>query len=344
MRDEYARELRTILQALRIFTPTSFSFGGQSFTVQPQPGPQPPQLPNGAQTSPQNPLIWQLAQQLYLHCYCRKFDGRLRSLPQVNGGSDDLLDALSAANTTRERWDGGWQIQQVLPAGQVVVHKNGMAKMLWPGEFISQDGPGVPPRVGAMVNVYSPKESRAMQPGFYFAFGESAVEQNDMQDAVRYYWNITPEGAALLTHLLTASLNRFQVHFRFKCLSHRDLFYRIDSAVLYVGRQHYHITAELLVDTYRSMHHYLQPQTPLLTKRLAPGLAFAEEPGTGESFGMSRCRLLAEGIWNGWLQGEQDEHDQLEAIKKQFETNGIPFKHPYLRPGAVDHYEHPTYS
>lgn len=337
MKNHHLQELQRILSALQIFSPTAFALAGQVFNLQPDPAP----LSLPANQPTQNPLIQQLEQQLYLHCYCQKFQGKLR--PPLNEVGDDLLDALSQANGTQERWELGWQIQQLLPSGQLLVHKSGMSRMIWPGEFISQDGPGTPPRVGALVNIFAPKESRVMQPGFYFAFGETSVEQNDLHEAVRFYWNIQANGATTLMQLLTEALNRFQVPFRFKCSSYRALFYRIDSAVLFVSRQYYHITAEVLVDLYQPLKPYLQPETPLFTKRLAPGLAFAEEPGTGESFGMSRCRLLAEGVWNAYMQGISREAARLQVVQQHFASNGVTFERPYLRPGAVDHYEWPAY-
>ena len=36
--------------------------------------------------------------------------------------------------------------------------------------------------------------------------------------------------------------------------------------------------------------------TPVFTKRIAPGIAIAEEPRTGDSFGQSRCEILADAL------------------------------------------------
>ena len=42
-----------------------------------------------------------------------------------------------------------------------------------------------------MITVFSARESRTVQPGFYFAFGETQGEQFDPYDTVRFYWNVT---------------------------------------------------------------------------------------------------------------------------------------------------------
>jgi hypothetical protein len=254
-----------------------------------------------------------------------------------------MTEMLSQANSSHERWDRGWQVVQVAPSGQVLVHKHGATRTFWPGEFITQDGPGVPPRPGATVTVYSPHESRTTQPGFYFAFGQTVGDPQDIYDNVRFYWSIDAGAAADLVHGTTRLLNRFQIPFRFKCCNHRTLFYRLDSAVLYVSKRHYRLTAEVLVDLYRELRPHLRSGPLLFTRSLAPGLAFAEDPGTGESFGQFCCRVVAEGIWNAYLSGAQSVQARLDAIQKQFESYNLDFSRAYLRAGAVDQYEFPSY-
>lgn len=339
MHDTHVQPLQRILRAINIVSPTAFSFAGQVFDGQMFPAAAPAQPP----AQPQRPLVGQLQQALYMYTYVQRFDGTLRTPSLVFSPADDVTEGLSKANASRERWDAGWQIVQVAPSGQVLIQKNGATRTLWPGEFITQDGPGAPPRPGAMVSVYSPRESRTMQPSYYFAFGEVASETQDIFEAVRFYWNVDARGAPELMQALSRSLNRFRTPFRLKCVTYRPLFYRLDSAVLYVNRRHYHIAAELIADVYPTLRSHLLPDTPIFTRRLAPGLAFAEEPGNGESFGMFCCRVVAEGLWSAAMQGAQSVEARLDAVKQQFESNGIDFARPYLRSGSVDAYEFPRY-
>jgi len=333
------QQLQKILQAIDILSPTAFSFAGQVFNGQMIP---PMQL-GQAQMQPENMLVGQLQHALYMYTYIQRFDGILSTPPMIQQPSDDLIEVLSQANTSCERWDVGWQIVQVAPSGQVLAHKNSATRSLWPGEFLTQDGPGAPLRVGAMIRIYSPRESKALQSGFYFAFGETASEPQEMYEAVRFYLNSSAESAIELMQQVTHTLNRFKIPFRFKCCTYPVLFYRLDSSVLYVTKRHYRITAELLLDIYRRLQHPLEPETPMFTRRLAPGLAFAEEPGTGESFGMLCCRIVAEGLWSASIQGAQSIQARLNEVKKQFERYGIDFEQPYLRPASIDIYEFPIY-
>lgn len=338
MREQLITELTAIFRAVSILSPTLFSFAGRpvsqpTLAVQPMPSPYPQP----------NPLVAQLQQQLYQYCFTQRFTGQLPAEPTVPAQDDNLLQELSAANTSRERWEAGWQIYQVLPSGQVWAHRYGLTRMLWPGEFVTHEGPGVAPRVGASVSVFFARESLTMQPGFYFAFGESVADQQDDTSLVRFYWNIKPSGATNLIRLVTQELNRFQVPFRFKTTSRRANYVRLDAAVLYVNKRFFRIVAELVPDVCREIPEHLQPETPLFTKRLAPGLALAEDPGNGESFGMSRSRIVAEGIWNAYVQGSQAEQARLQEVINAFSRYEIPFERPYLNPRSIDHYELPDH-
>jgi len=58
----------------------------------------------------------------------------------------------------------------------------------------------------------------------------------------------------------------------------------------------------------------LVPATPLFARTLAPGIAFAESPPGGESFGINRCRLLAEGLLEGFAAGTAPEAAMLARL------------------------------
>ena len=362
MKEELLAELAKIVQAVTIHSPTSFSFAGQ---VVPQSDLAMQQLQSLYPS--QNPLITQLQQQLYSSCYCRRFTGQLPeeepdtaalwSYPEGSEGIGSMgremllsaqhdmaedgsfLRELSEANSSQERWDSGWQIYQTLPSGQILAHKYGIMRMVWPGEFMAHDGFGMAPRVGANISILVARESRTMQPGFYFAFGETVTDQQDDYSIVRFYWNITDSAAPGLIRFITQRLNRFQVPFRLKCLSLRTQFKRADAAVLFLGKRYYRITAELLVDVYQQVRGNLKPETPLFTRRLAAGLGFAEDPGNGESFGMSRCRIVAEGLWSAYTKGLPTQQARLQEVIAHFEKNGIALAHPYLNARSIDHYE-----
>ena len=340
-------ELTKICQAVEIASPEEVSFAGRLIpeldpTTQAQLAATQIQL---AQS--QNPLVPRLQYQLYLYCYCQKFAGTFPEASGTHGWynqslqsfSQNLIDELSAANAGRDRWDTGWQIARIDSSGQALAQKSSLNRLLWPGQFINQDGPGLPLRPGSNIRIFLPRESRTMQPGFYFAFGETLTGDRDNRNLVRFYWNIAIAGVTTLVRVLTQSLNRFQVPFRFKCWTGGAGFARSDAAVLYVNKRFYQIVAALIADFYPLVRSHLKPETPLFTKKLAPGLSLAEDPNNGESFGLNRCRLVAEGLWNAYTQKIQAEEERLNVVIQQFKQENISLERPYLSPGSVDRYD-----
>ena len=112
-------ELLEILRAITVQSAESFSFAGKDF------GPLDPSRSLWQVAPAKNPLVAQLAQQLYSHAYCRKFNGRLAddAYDPNTVMADDILAELSSANGGRERWDVGWQVQRLMPSAQIIAYK-----------------------------------------------------------------------------------------------------------------------------------------------------------------------------------------------------------------------------
>lgn len=309
--------LAPILDAVKPESGTSFSFQGESFAF-----------------SSEAEAESKLRELLYERCYMRRIDGA-QAQPEWDGPSG-LIEDLCAANAARPRWQTGWRVDGVHNGGWISAQRDGLARTFAPGEFVTKEGPGMPLRIGASVDVYFAVESLHMQPGFYFAFGETVVDEAENGSLLRFYWNLKPAGTPLLLHSISTLLNRFQVPYRFKCLSHPTAYVRADSAVLFVPRRWYQISARLLREARRSAAFHLCPDSPLFTKTLAGGLAFAEDPGSGQSFGMHRCAALARAIREvvmvrGFLSVAETE----EALGRQ----GISIPFPYLNRGSADIYD-----
>jgi hypothetical protein len=77
---------------------------------------------------------------------------------------------------------------------------------------------------------------------------------------------------------------------------------------------------------------------PLFTRELAPGLGLAEDPSGGLSFGQSRCRLVARGLWNGFTRGRTDREGRLAAVAEAFHEAGVDPAVPYLETGSPELY------
>jgi hypothetical protein len=276
--------------------------------------------------------------QLYASCYSREF-----TLPlDLSFGGADPTDSmqveLSAANTTRESWDYGWQVTQILADGSLYATKQAQSRMLRPGEYMFQD-PAAPAQPGAWIRAFLSKEDVLSQPGFYIVQPEIAPSFSDFQSLVRLYWHISPECAPELLHRITVRFNALRVPFQFKTLRYRTQYSRADSAVLFVGWRYTGIALRLASEIHADVRSHMKPYTPLFTKQLLPGLALAEDPGNGQSFGMSRCGLLAQAVVNSWQQGQQSQESRMSILRGLFEKAGFDLDNPHLSLSSVDHYE-----
>jgi hypothetical protein len=277
---------------------------------------------------------------LYQHCYCNRFGYKLDDAGA--GEPAAFVARLSTANASRDRWQAGWQIVQVLSSGQIVATRAAVTRLAWPGEFMSHSGPGIAPQPGAPISLFAPRGSTTMQQGFYFAFGEALTDWQDQEGIVRIYWNVRPAGAALLIGQLTTALNRFAIPFQFKCLDNPAAFPRTDAAVLYIARRLFRIAAQLISEFTPVLADALSPTTPLFTKPLGPSIGLSEDPGNGESFGRHRCRLLAAGVLRAHSAGDASVAGRLAAVRQVFGENGFSLAAPYLNPGSADDYPFPV--
>ena len=228
-------------------------------------------------------------------------------------------------------------LAQTMPNGYAMARKGDFSHVFGPGEFTAANaGPLAP---GAPLHVLFARESRTQQPGFYVANGETPAPFGADSRMTRIYWHITEDGAVPLTQAVTSLLNRYQVPFRFKTLSYSGVYTRSDAAVLYFAARYYQIVARLLPSMRAEVRKYLRQATPLLTRRLHDGVGLAEDPATGESFGMSRSRLIAQAVWDAFARGMQTEESRMMELAIQFERSGLSLERPHLRGASADIYE-----
>jgi hypothetical protein len=181
---------------------------------------------------------------------------------------------------------------------------------------------------------------RSLSPGFYMALGDNDIEDETSEGTVvRFYWHLTPISAVPFVGQATPLLNQSALPFRLKVLNDPVRFNRCDAGVVYVRKRDYAPAADLLCQVYRGIASDLLPPTPAFSKRLAPGLGLAEDPGEVASFGEDRCRLLADGIIRAHEQGRRSVADRLEAVADRFVEAGLSLEQPFLNAGSHDAYE-----
>jgi hypothetical protein len=250
-----------------------------------------------------------------------------------------FVDALSAANIGRGYWEDGWEIGAI-GANDIVAVKAGLAVRAKPQAYVVVPGDPVAP--GTRLSLRFPKEFRRMLPGFYLVLSDRQLIEDGAQPLVRLYWNLTAEGAASFVKHTTSLLNQADLPFRLKVLNDPAQYTRCDSGVIYVFKHDYEAACALFESIYEQVATHLKPTTPVFTKPLAPGLGLAEDPGQPESFGLHRCRLLADGLIRAYEQGQTSAGRRWEVVAEHFAEQQIDLEAPFLNPGSSDIYDFPA--
>jgi hypothetical protein len=326
------QSLTRVFQSVRILSSTSFSF----------PAAVPTESTPTAQAlslEERQRLVRALRDTLYSHCFARALNGsNLAEQITETITAPDLLSRLSAANRGRDVWLPGWRVQEIDAGGLVVVTRGGQRRVAKPGDYVMTFAEEVPPCVGCAVTLRVRKESRVLQEGTYCALGEELPQPEDVTNVVRIYFNASQEAAIPIVELVTTYLNEWRVPFTLKIMLSAQDQDRSDAIVLYLPKTRYPHFVNLFGKFPAPFFSLLKQEVPLLTKPLSGGIGIAESPLGDESFGMHRCRLIAEGIADAWIEGRQDVEARQRAVERRFTSEGFDLALPYLNPGSEDIY------
>lgn len=251
----------------------------------------------------------------------------------------DLSACIQQANSGTSRVESDWMLTETLNDQAILASRHGKTRRFQPGQYFAPDSdfPLVP---GSRIVVRHDSGSQTQQEGFYYCFGDGRQEPNDKSPVVRLYWNVRLAQLTLFVRLLTAALNRYQIPFHFKITSHSRDFNRADNAVLYIAERWFRVTALALESVLPYLQTALDPQVPLFTKRLAAGIGFAEDPGNGQSFGSSRCQLVAAALQAARRPNEPIAIADAEIqFLRLIEQAGLRADALYLNPGSQDRYD-----
>ncbi len=232
-----------------------------------------------------------------------------------------FVAGLESANTGSGTWSSGWT-ELHRHGDTVVVHDERLDLALWvtPADVCHHRDGGVSLRLPAQLPDWSP--------GFWLALGNAPFGDRT-EPQVRFYWNMRPDGAAMLVSEATKRLNDAGIPFRLKVLADPSRYTRCDAGVLYLPEQAVKAALPIVQAVYAQVRHELKPAVPALTKRLAPGLATADDPGGNESFGSQRCRLLASAIVAAAEAGLTRLPDRVAFVAEHLAANGVSLEQPY---------------
>jgi HopA1 effector protein family len=254
----------------------------------------------------------------------------------IHKGADiKFYQQLHTSNSGIGYFDSGWLLKGQEQDGSLVVIKDGLTlhinreKHLSPAEQSAVKG--------NIVSVRMPKN--LIQSGYYIAISDIGPVRHKI---IEIYLNVSPEGAVHLMRELTQSLNEAIIPFALKALYNPSEYECHDPLILSFSRDRYEAIWKILQPVYTSYAAYFQPETPLFTKVLAPGLALAEEPEQKffdqEDFGQNRCQVIANALMDARQEGNETAEKRMHAILNHFSLHEISLKHPYLNPTSEDIY------
>jgi hypothetical protein len=321
----YREQVREAIEATAITSPTTYTWFGKAA----------PRLPRAVRRAltdetARGYLVHTLQSRLYGDFYIRGSAVATRSERHASVSErGTFVAALSSANVASGAQESGWEVLRHAE-GHVVVRREGLELWVRPEECLGLDGSVPPP--GAEVGLRMPKELLGVSPGYYVASGSQEFTRKRPFCLWRLYWNLTARGAVPFVRAATAALEG-AVPYRLKVLQDPHSFTRCDAGVLYFEAGDRVAVAAAARRIQQEVRRHLKPSTPVLTKRLDPGIGFAEDPGDDQSFGQQRCRLLADGIVSAHERAARSVDERLEVVSERLAANGVRLEHPYASPG-----------
>ncbi|SIT03197.1 Lanthionine synthetase C-like protein [Roseivivax lentus] len=281
-------------------------------------------------TASAHPLADALWGVYYNEGYARVFGGTAQRPTHVTQPNTEFIGRFGASLTPQQGWNQGWTIFQADANGAVHVRKGECYIQVAPGRFTLRDGAQM--TVGATVDIITDLFSSAWQPGFLYWNGGRPLSDYDSASLLRIYFNPTADAAPTLVAAIIASLDGYGIPFRIKTLADPAGYDRTDCTVLYSPRRYAALVQHLVIGAAADLLG-ADAATPLFTRELAPGIGLADDPADGQSFGQSRCRLMAAGVLDAWMKGLTDPEARLTAVARRFAMAGLDIAVPHLGRG-----------
>ncbi len=265
-------------------------------------------------------LVQELTNSIYATFYCGIPVNHDKNLLPSKTERDYFIELLSYANTTLDGFDYNWTIYNIDATGNTYVQKNDQLRWLQPNGYQFQNKQQNQAQINTKVNLKRSKEGKNIQPVFYHVFSNEIFPQE--AELARFYWNIKPEGATELIRTLTETLNSYKIPFQFKCLNHPSLYIRSDAAVLYIDKRHLSVVSILMREILPVLDAYLLDSVPMFTEKIYKGVSYAEDPGKGMSFGMSRSQVIAKALVEVFSK-KMSKEDILSFVIESLESKGM---------------------
>lgn len=250
-------------------------------------------------------------------------DGSARLAPEVQ--------ALAERYRRSRTWTSGWNLLERRSSGWCLA-RGGITVWASPND-VAED-PAHPTRF----RLRQPAVAERISPGFLLVRGGVDLDTGPGERVLRLYWHLNEGGAQPLFEGLTGPLDKAAISYRFKIARYLGSDQRCDAAVLYSRSADWPAISACAAALHRDLARWLGARTPAFTLPLAPGLALAEDPADGESFGRMRSALLADCMLDAWEQKVFDQRTRIDFVLDRVRSRGFDPDRLYLDSGSDAEY------
>jgi len=241
----------------------------------------------------------------------------------------NLASALRASTAASTRWEPDWVAVRAGLDGVCVAGRGTETREVHAGDYANLVRPGLPVAPGDRIALRAAIEWTDPATGFWWLrSGEPRLP------LARVYFSVTWQHAGYVLSAVTTALDGASVPYSLKCPSEAGGFARIDSLIVYLDTEAWSTAAPIIKETSHEVARQLRGQRPPLTKRVARGVAFAEDPGDGRSFGESRCAALAPGVQRLMQDQAFSMESGVAALAASLEAAGVNPACPWANGGA----------
>lgn len=275
---------------------------------------------------------------IYRTFHCKYYNPNANKLRYERYKTSDFVNELSYNNYGKGMWEYGWRVLRIENNKILMIHKDHLT--LWTRKQYFKTK-GYKMKNGVIGYASMPNEFRYLLPGFYTANGNRSI-RNDRKKGdilVRIYWNISALGAQKLVRNISIKLNNLNIPFQLKVSSVLSEYPRADACVLYINKKYYTKSIMKIRNIYSSISQHCLSFTPMMAKKIAPGLSLAEDPDNDESFGMHRSKLLAGALLEMYDKNIDSNEELILGIKNYFSNQRLDLCKPYLQPASIDIYK-----
>ncbi len=245
---------------------------------------------------------------------------------------NEFIERLSAIHNGKRQLSENWLIKEIIDENVLKVSRNEITLTINRKVHQPENEQAKAPEAGTMTSIFFSCHYPNISAGFY-AFKSEEGELNPDDGILRMYFNLRFEHAVDFTGGLLDIAYKQKIVFDYKIFKTLRTQSRPDCAVLYFRAEDFETVKETIFPFLSLNAGMFNDEVSSFHYPLFKGVGLAEEPAVKEgheSYGLNRCRLIAEVVYNSLDELEKNGHIPYERFESHFQKNGIDIHRIYL--------------